>query len=413
MKILYYGESPCIVTGLSQVSRYILDRLHKDGHSIEVVAMNHFIDDYDHQKYPYVIHPCHNNEGRNTNIMKDRLLNGEYDMFIYSADLGGGDEIFEAMLKAQETKKFISVAYCPVDCDIIPPSTFNYLAIVNVPIVYTQHGKQVVERYRPDLAGTINVIPLGCNPEKFYPLSDEERKKARHDLFNIDDDTFIVLNINRNQHRKDLGRTIMIFHEFHKTHNNSVLYLHSKQIDIGGCLPAIAQSIGMKLDNPGTEIIFTHPDFHEIVGFNAETINRIYNAADCLVSTSTGEGWGLSTTEAMCAGTPVIVPGNTANLEIVGENEERGYLIRSGGDIDHLIVPYGMSSNPREIVHSASMLEKLDHVYNHKLEAKGKAIVARQWALEHTWDQIAQQWSDFVCQAQPLLQELQDKTAVI
>ena len=218
MKILYYGESPCIVTGLSQVSRYLLERLYKDGHNIEVVAMNHFLEDYDHTKYPYPIHPCHNNEGRNTEIMKDRLMNSEYDIFIYSADFGGGDEILQTMVEAQKTKTFLSVAYCPVDCDIVPPSIFNYLAVVNAPIVYTEHGKSVIERYRPDLVGRINVIPLGCNPERFYPLSHEERVKARHDLFGIDDDTFIVLNINRNQHRKDLGRSLMIFHEFHKVH---------------------------------------------------------------------------------------------------------------------------------------------------------------------------------------------------
>ena len=173
----------------------------------------------------------------------------------------------------------------------------------------------------------------------------------------------------------------------------------------------MALSIGMQLTNPGAEIIFTHPDFHEIIGFNAETINRIYNASDCLISTSTGEGWGLSTTEAMCAGLPVIVPNNTANMEIVGS--DRGYLVKCGGDIDHMIIPYGMSSNPRDIVHSKDMLAVMEHVYYNPDEAKEKARNARAWCLDHTWDQITQRWSDFICQTQPLLQELRDKTVAI
>jgi glycosyltransferase involved in cell wall biosynthesis len=199
----------------------------------------------------------------------------------------------------------------------------------------------------------------------------------------------------------------MIFNEFHKTHPKSVLYLHSKQNDIGGSLPAMAQSLEMCLSGEGNQVIFTDPKFHEIIGFPSQTINKIYNACDCLLSTSTGEGWGLSTTEAMAARLPVIVPRNTANIEIVGSNEERGFLVDSGGDIDHLIIPYGMSSNPRAIVHSSSMLEKMRIVHDYPQIAKQKAEDARAWASANTWDAIVDQWSQFFAQVEPAMESLQ------
>jgi glycosyltransferase involved in cell wall biosynthesis len=123
-------------------------------------------------------------------------------------------------------------------------------------------------------------------------------------------------------------------------------------------------------------------------------MNLVYNASDCLVSTSTGEGWGLSTTDAMCAGLPVIVPGNTANLDIVGKYEDRGWLIKTGGDIDHQIVLYGMTCNPRDIVHADSMIEKLEYVW----EGRGGALEnlmtmsARQWCLNYTPEKIKAEW---------------------
>jgi glycosyltransferase involved in cell wall biosynthesis len=408
MRILYYGETPVIITGFSQVTRHILGKLYDDGHEITCVAMNHFVKDYDKVKYPYEIVPCHDDEGRNTKAMIDKLKEKNYDCFFYAGDLGGGDEIFKTVVDVREQgHTFLSVCYSPVDCDIIPPATFNYFGLVNAAITYTKHAKSVIEKYRPDLLGKINVIPLGCDTQRFYCFSEEERKQARKDLFGIEDDTFIFLNINRNQHRKDLGRSIMIFHEFHKIYPKSLLYLHSKQNDIGGSLPAMCQSIGMSLQGELNEVIFTHPNFHEIIGTTSETVNKIYNACDCLISTSTGEGWGLSTTEAMSAGLPVIVPRNTANIEIVGSNEERGLLIESGGDVDHMIIPYGMSSNPRSIVHSSSMLDKMITAYNYPSLTKVKSTYARTWCENNTWDKITEHWSEFFKQVEPNMEVLQ------
>jgi glycosyltransferase involved in cell wall biosynthesis len=395
MKILMYGESPAIMTGLSQVTRVICDALIQEGHEIELIAVNHFLEDYDHDRYPFLIHPCPVDDCRNLKVAKERILSGDYDVFFFGCDLGGSDQVFSWRREARKQHDFISVAYCPVDCDQVPADIFLYFDEVEVSVTYTQHGKRVINRYRPDLP--ISVIPLACHPDIFYPLSPEEKREARKKLFNIEDDSkFIVTNINRNQGRKDLGRTLMIFHEFHKLHPNSVLYMHCQQQDQGGNLPTMARSIGMTLKGEGTEVIFAPDSYQAIWGFSDESMNMIYNASDCLVSTATGEGWGLSTTSAMCAGCPVVVPGNTANLDLIGENEERGYLVKAGGDIDHQIFLYGMTCNPRDIVHSDSMIKKMEQVYFNKKHGSYYTHIqvkaAREWCLERTPEKIAEQW---------------------
>jgi len=400
MKVLFYGESPCVSTGLAQVSRVILDALQEDGHEVEVVGTNHhMVVSYDKAVFPYNVVPVLEEDKKDPNVVKtavERIHNSEYDMFFCSTDFGRDIPIFQALIEErQKGRDFLITGYYAVDCDIIPPSTFDTLAYCNAKIVYTQHGRQVIERLRPDFKGEINVLYLACEPDVFYPLSAEERRKARKELFNIeDDDTFLCLSVNRNQSRKDLGRLMAIFHEFHGRHQNSTLYVHAHRTDVGGDLVGMAISLGMG-EGSGIEVIFTGEQYNVLQGYSREYMNRVYNAADCLLSASTGEGWGLSTTEAMAAQLPVVVPSNTAFTEIVGSNEERGYLVKSGGDIDHRTLLYGLTSNPRDIVHADSMLEKMERVYSHRNEAKEKARLARKWAEQHTTEIIKNQWKAF------------------
>lgn len=388
MRVLFYGESPVVATGLAQVTRTIVDALQQDGHDVRIVGTNHHgVQHYDKERYPYNVLPLLDEKDPYAiESIVHYVSEGDFDVLFVSTDFGRDEFIYEA-LKGQDK---IVIGYYAIDCDTLNAQTFNSLVHCNVKLTYTQHGKRVIEGYRPDMKGLISAIPLACEPDVFYPLSPEERRQARKELFYVDnDETFIVINVNRNQPRKDLGRTMQLFHEFYKDHPDSKLYMHAQQNDIGGHLPTMALMIGMEL---GKEILFTGENFHVLQGFTRDYLNKVYNAADCLVSTSLGEGWGLSTTEAMAAGCPVIVPRNTAFIEIVGKNEERGYLVRSGGDIDHQQWLYKMTNHPHDIVHGASFIATLEDVYYFREDAKEKAALARQWTLQHTKESIGEIW---------------------
>lgn len=54
--------------------------------------------------------------------------------------------------------------------------------------------------------------------------------------------------------------------------------------------------------------------------FDEHALARIYNACDCYVSASRGEGWNLPVCEASACGLPVICPDNTSHPFVVGKD---------------------------------------------------------------------------------------------
>ncbi len=391
MKILVYSETPCINTGTGQLSQNILPFLLEFGHEIEVVGINHFEGvQHDEQKYPFKIHRCPDSDAYNTELAKELIKQGDYDLLFMSCDVGEINKLAPTIHEEKQKRKFRALAYSTIDCDIINAHIIAGLTLCDNVVMYSNHSVKIALAQKLPL--NIRCIAPGCEPDVFYPIDPELRRKNRKDIFGIDDRTCLFINVNRNQWRKDMGRTLMIFHEFYKRNPASLLYIHSKIQDVGGCLTNMASFLGMKLTQPGLEVMFATPEYNEQQGFTRDFLNILYNCADALISTTTGEGWGLTTTEAMAAGTPVIIPGNTSAIEIIGEGEERGYLAKAGGDIDHQFIHYGITDNPRDIVHADSMIEKMERVYFHPEEAKDKAKAARQWAEAHTWDLAKHQW---------------------
>jgi glycosyltransferase involved in cell wall biosynthesis len=391
MKFLAYGESPAISTGLGLLSKHILRFIIEMGHEVELCAINHFMDTYDRKHYPYVIHQAPVGEAYNIEKAKALIAKADYDALFLSSDVNQINLLYDAIREAKLKKSFPVIAYSCCDTDWITPQTIAGLTIADRIVMYSKHSQSVIHRFFPALR--VEVIYPGCEPDVFKPLPDDERTEVRRRIFKVEDDTFVVLNCNRNQWRKDPGRTMMVFHEFHKRHPNSLLYMHMKAQDIGGNMPMLAGMLGMKLVAPNLEVMFTNPDFNEQQGVNRELLNQIYNAADVFVSTSHGEGFGLTTTDAMAAGTIVIAPRNSSFVEIIGNHEERGYLVESGGDTDHLIVPYAFDCNVRPVVHSDDMIRALEDVYQDREIATLKAIEAYEWTMQHTWEHARSQWT--------------------
>lgn len=396
MRILYYGESPCIETGLAQVSKNTLDLFLDMGFDVECVCINHSpaLPEYYRDACPISALSDINEPYNRANMIRE-IMAGDYDILFLSADCGNLDVFMDHILYMRGQRQFKLITYVPVDCDIIGNEVFRCMVHSDYTATYTYHGQKVLERLIP--AKKVDVIYLGCEPDLFYPVPEDERRQLRKErLFGIDDDTFVVTIADRNQWRKDIARAMAAFHFFHMKHPNSLLYIHAKQVDVGGPLTEFARVFGMCWNSPDPrsgipEVAFTSPNFNECFGITRKDMNNIYNFADCFIKSSTGEGWGLTTTEAMAAGCPVIVPGNTANLEIVGENEERGYLVKSGG-MDLWLMPYGLTNNPREIISVEDMVNKLEYVYHNREEAKAKAQQARYWTEERTWDVFKIKW---------------------
>lgn len=408
MKLLYYGESGLNPTGFGHVNKHILEACAKVA-DVTHVATTHYYGSYDREVYPYEIVPCEDvpveqrtlTQQRNLANIEKYIKAAEWDVFFYQGDMGWNNDVLAwAAEVAKEHPEKQTIFYMPIDGDVSIPIAFNPFAMCSVPVVYTYHARSVVERYAPEIAKNMSVMWLGCEAETFYPLSPEEKRAARVKIFGETYlDRFLALNVNRNQVRKDLARCMAAFHLFHENHQDSSLYMHSVQVDAGGSLPTQAIMVGCDVWKKPAEIIFSSLDLAN--PWSRQSLNELYNAVDCLVSTAYGEGWGLSTTEAMCAGTPVIVPANTANLDILGkkldpyymsERYERGWGIETGGDLDHTAFIYQNGASLASVVHAQSFVDTLEYVYYHWEEAQEKADVARAWCLENTWERRKEAW---------------------
>jgi glycosyltransferase involved in cell wall biosynthesis len=408
LKLLFYGESPQNPTGFGNVNNHLLAACARVA-DVTMVASTHYLEDYDHEKYPYKIIGCEivpvaerdaTHQRNLPNIMKE-IEALDWDVFMYMGDCGwNNDVLIKVGLLLQEHPEKYAIFYMPIDGDVAHSLSFNIFKMCNAPVVYTYHAKSVIEKYAPDVAETMSVIQLGCETNLFYPLSEKKRKAARLKLFGEKYmDTFLCINVNRNQQRKDLARCMGAFHMFHQKHPDSSLYMHSVQNDAGGHLPTQAVMVGCDILKRPAEIVFSGLDLAN--PWARETLNEVYNAADVLISTAHGEGWGLCTTESMSAGIPVVVPANTANLDILGEQiagfeYERGWGVRTGGDLDHTVFMYANGGGPVSTIHSDSFVETLEYVYYHRDEAKAKAKVAHSWCLKNTWEQREKDWENLL-----------------
>lgn len=123
-----------------------------------------------------------------------------------------------------------------------------------------------------------------------------------------------------------------------------------------------------------------------------EAMRKIYAGADLVVSTTLGEGWGLSTTEAMACKTPVLMPRHTSLEEIVGKDEERGYLVDAGTNPNLFISLTRDNELKRPLTDIVHMVEKIQYIKAHPEERKAKAEAAYKWLENTTWDGIAKKW---------------------
>ncbi len=410
IKVLAYCDSPICHSGFAQVSRNILGELHKTGKfDITVFGINH---DYEIDEYgrfippqtPYEILPAsyvspeEARRGFTTDVygrekLAKYMFENEFDIFWSVQDPYVVENFVDKMinLKTRMNRKFKSIFYFPVDAKNISEKWATTPNFFDYPVVYTEFGKKEVIKKCPEIEEKLEVIYHGSNIKDFYPMSDEEKKNIRKSL-RIPEDACVVLNVNRNQGRKDLARTLEAYAKFKEKEPNSILFLFCREDDVGGSIKNRAKYYGLGEE----DIIFpklpTGKDAFK--GAPISEVNQSYNIADMCVSTTLGEGWGLSITEAMSCRVPVIFPNNSSLTEIIGENNERGFLTKSGaGSSDHIHLPELVDDPPRPLVDVDDMVEKMLYVWENKDKpgVLDKVEAAFNWAHQYTWEKIVKE----------------------
>lgn len=214
------------------------------------------------------------------------------------------------------------IGYFPIDSGGFAPKTLNELDEFDHIISVTKYGlneiKKGINRNIP-LYILYHPLPL----DDFYPLynryHDKNIKQQLRKKWNIPSQNFTILNINKNQKRKRLDLTFDVFNRFWNKHPDSTLVLKTNIYSAGSVLDDgcnIVKFIEQKYPNMCGNIVIIDDKLSN------NQLNEIYNLADVFLTTTMGEGWGLTPCEALLAGSPVLVPNNTAYIEIFDDDQK-------------------------------------------------------------------------------------------
>lgn len=390
-KVVFYGDSPTCATGFGQVSRNILPALQRSGrYEVDILGINYWGDphEYPFRIWPMAVNPNRDPYGRQR--MQQHLMDPRYqfDILFFLQDTFILEFLPDFLNNLRNAgKNFKSVFYYPID-GIPKEKWVRAAAAVDYPVTYSRFAHEQSVKVVPELEGRLQIMPHGVNPEVFFPVSEADARNFRQQFFAGQADKFIFLNVNRNQQRKDIPATIKAFKEFRKHRPNSVLYLHMAAQDQGWNLPEVIKALDLDI----TQDVILPQRFTPSTGFPLPVLNLIYNACDCVLSTTLGEGWGLSWTEAMAVKKPVVFPKNTCLTEYI--TDETGFPFASGGDADHIGFIPNDNEVPRPLSHIDDMVRQMIEVHdNRELVAKKVDNAYNMVMNSLVWDKhINPQW---------------------
>jgi glycosyltransferase involved in cell wall biosynthesis len=405
IKVVAYCDAPTCATGFGTVSRNIFEGLYKTGrYEIDILGINYWGDPHN---FPYRIWPTGTNSQKDP-YGRQKVLNMipqmDFDILFLLQDsfIMEFIPVLIPHLKKNRPKPHRSICYYPVD-SIIKQKWAENIAPVDYIVAYSEFGKQeTLKRIdRPD----IRVIPHGVNSAEYHPLPKEEVETFKKQYFGPFADHFIITNVNRNQQRKDIPRTIAAFQEFRKIVPESILYLHMAIKDQGWDLQEVCTNMGL---DTSKDVIFPK-NFGPNQGYPRHILNMLYNCSDVVLSTTLGEGFGLAWLEAMAARVPIIMPANTMLPEFI--TDETGYLVKSGNNPSLWTVIQFDNEVRRPLTDVEDLVKVLLDVYNNPEEAKRRAENGYKWVTtKMDWQKhIAKYWVKLFDEVYESLQKVDDE----
>jgi len=249
----------------------------------------------------------------------------------------------------------------------------------------------------------IKYVPHGLNHEIFKPLEQENSQliEFKKQLFGNKKYDFVLFFNSRNIRRKQIPDSLLAYKLFIDSLSDEqakkcAFVLHTAVIDDAGTdLEAVRELL---LDDDKYNIIFSS------MPLSPEQMNLLYNSSDAQILLTSNEGWGLSLTEALLVGNPIIANvtgGMQDQMRFEFENGEwidfdadfpsnhRG-TIKKHGEWAFPVYPtsrnlVGSPLTPYiwdDLCSAEDAAKQIKVIYNlSKEERKAKGLKGREWAL--------------------------------
>lgn len=325
MKLLILGDSPTKQTGFSRVVENIARRLRVTAKTIDIWGINHQGCPHD---FPYRIWPAALNgaiwysQANLTSFLNVLATGGFTHVFIVQDSFAFPKWFADQFAAICAKLKIRSVYYIPVDA-AIDPGWLELIRVVDWPVAYTHYGQREILKaaalsLKPweyqTLEARLRVLPHGVERMVYAPLPDRD-KRRKQVLPNLPAEDVVLLNVNANQRRKDPVRSLEILAELLRMGERVRLVMHMPPVGHDELdLPCAGAQLGLRY---GEDWMVTDEMFRGTMRTGSEEeLNTIYNMGDILISSSLGEGFGLTTIEGLATGMPVAIPAHTACTEI-------------------------------------------------------------------------------------------------
>lgn len=173
----------------------------------------------------------------------------------------------------------------------------------------------------------IKYVPHGINEKQFYPLdkTTDDFKSFKKQVFGELEFDFVTFYNSRNLRRKSTSDLILSFKTFldklpKSEADKCALVLHTDAVDDNGTdLPKV---IEMLMGDKQKNVFISNQKISQ------SQLNQYYNLADITALVSSNEGWGLSLTESMMAGTPILANVTGGMQDQMRFEDENGEWIK-------------------------------------------------------------------------------------
>ena len=205
-----------------------------------------------------------------------------------------------------EIRKNIPIIYLNI-WDDFPTPLYNkpYYEACDALLAISKQTKLINELVLGDKAKNkiLKYVPHGLNEKIFTPLPKEELKDFRNQLFQGEEKDFVIFFNSRNIRRKQITDAMLAWKYFLDTlpkekANKCTFVLHTEIVSEHGTDLEAVRKVLFK--NYPKAISFSTSKLEN------KQLNYLYNIADAQILLTSNEGWGLTLTEAMLAGTPII-----------------------------------------------------------------------------------------------------------
>ena len=411
-RIVLFLDNPSIPTGYASTCRLTVKELRKRGYDCYAISFNggaqvpHVIEWYGTNILPNLALERNPNAGYgDAELVRQIARDYQPDVFFFHNDAYRYSYIKE--LPADILDR--SIFWLPFEgqgADVGGLEIFNRVAATRFVTAYA------LKKHRDAMPNKdVGIIPHAVDLDAFGPTTDKAAAKRAKNL--CLDNKFVVCRVDRHQPRKLWDLTIKAFARFAKGKDDVFLLakcdpqdcvMFNQSTKEGLDLNVLAKEEGLIQAKNGDSVNPKGNIFFDNYFFSNEYMPRaFYHPSDVFLTTTSGEGFGLTIVEAMACGVPIICPDVPVLPEVV---KDAGVYCRIEGQKWHN--PLQLNHNIVSIDDVASKLEEhyLDWKSGGKklaeISQKAIAIVQQHYhpkAVYDEWDRVFQSISSKAAKA--------------